>query len=610
MKFKRPLLILAASLLLVGCGGNDSSSSGTTEDSAATVVSSEPSEESVPPSSEDSSTSENSSSSEGHSEEIPIGSFKGTISILQGEETEEKELVENSGAYHLTVNLENLPSGKSLTDCIFTFPKDNAHIYFQDESPAVSNKRLAIIMAQGKETIEVEVTCGSETIKVTREIEIKKNKALYTTISTPDDFFEKVLTATEGRFELGANLDLGGRNTDAVAAGVTFNGILDGNGHTIKNFNANPGSDGTHGGLWAFLGSGLVTNLHLIGEENQTKGFGGLIAGEMQDKSLVDNCLVEVTSTVATGDDFDWTWCRSGGVAGVLRGEIRNSVLVNAGENLQVLTGAPYAGTSGRHAMTNIYSNVAENATVPFIPDPNQDWCGNAIVTDCRFDVAFSDGKASDYNLDSSVWTLVDGKTPALAHDGEDAVISAPSVSAKASKTSLVVGSGTTSEIIINVRNAGGSVVSYGYTTSDDFDTYATASLVDNVIEISPIAAGSVTITPNATVDGNLLTADPITITIKTQEEGGEEDLWDPEFTFVKAYNDNYVMLGYKTNPFDNAYDFSYFVLDHSEEHLTWHNKDGENYQFFIGTNAPGTYTLTFYNSNNDAYAEGSFTIA
>jgi len=610
MKFKRPLLILATSLLLVGCGGNDSSSSGTTEDSAATVVSNEPSEESVPPSSEDSSTSENSSSSEGHSEEIPIGSFKGTISILQGEETEEKELVENSGAYHLTVNLENLPSGKSLTDCIFTFPKDNAHIYFQDESPVVSNKRLVIIMAQGKETIEVEVTCGSETIKVTREIEIKKNDALYTKISTPDDFVEKVLTATEGRFELGANLDLGGMDTDAVSAGVTFNGILDGNGYTIKNFNANPGSDGTHGGLWAYLGSGLITNLHLIGEENQTNGFGGLIAGEMQDKALVDNCLVEVTSTVVTGDDFDWTWCRSGGVAGVLRGEIRNSVLVNAGENLQVLTGAPYAGTSGRHAITNIYSNVSETATIPFIPDPNQDWCGNAVVTDGHYDVVFSDSKASDYNLDSSVWTLADGKMPALAHDGEDAVISTPSVSAKASKTSLIVGSGVTSEITINVKNAGESAVSYGYTTSDDFDTYATASLTDNVITISPVAAGSVTITPNATVDGTLLTADPITITIKAQDEGGDGDLWDPEFTFVKAYNDNYVMLGYKTNPFDDAYDFSYFVLDHSEEHLTWHNKDGENYQFFIGTNDPGTYTLTFFNSSNVAYAEGSFTIA
>lgn len=530
------LWILAASVLVLSsCGGGAASSSSSVKGSSASSATTQSSSadktsttsqgqsssqaassSSKEQSSASSSEQQSSSSVSSSSSVTPVAEFKATIALTQiGTGDAVVSPKEDSGAYLLTVTPENLPTGKTLADCDFTFPGDSIFGSFLDLAIPEANKKQFVTNFAGVNDIKVGVKCGDDSTVAELKLVIAKDETKYTQIATPDDFMSKVLKATVGRFELAANLDLGGLDTNGPASSVTFNGVLDGAGHTVKNFVANPQADGTLGGLWAHVGSGLIRNLHLIGTENQTAGWGSLLGKEVQEKAVVEDCLFEATSTITPAD---WTWQRSGIFAGFLKGTIRNSIAVNKTANAQMLDVAPYASKTGA-VIDNVYTATADAALiVPF--DPNggtADWSGTAAVTNLHKGMVWADSHVADYTLDNTIWTLADGKMPVLAHDGDTFVKAAAKLNANASTTSLTVG-GSAATITAKAENFGGDVT-YSFEGSAGYDaviSVAQNATDKNVFTVSPVAAGTASITIKATDGTDAVSAKAIEFTVTT----------------------------------------------------------------------------------------------
>lgn len=443
--------------------------------------------------------------------------FKATIALTNiGDGSAVASLKEGSGAYLLTVTPENFPAGKTLDDCTFTFPGDSALGYFQALTTPVANQRNFLANFAGVNDIKVAVACGDSTATAELKLIIAKDETLYTKIATPDDFVSKVLAATTGHFELAANLDLDGISTNGAKNNVTFNGELDGNGYTVKNFVANPINDGTLGGLWAHVGSGLIRNLHLTGTENQTAGWGSLLGKEVQDMAIVEDCLFEATSIVDTSANFDWTWKRSGIFAGSLKGTIRNCVTVNQTANAQMLDVAPYAsGASAK--IDNVYTAQSDEALIiPF--DPNggtQAWSGTATVTNLHKGMVWANSKVADYALDNTIWALADGKMPTLAHDADTFVKASPTLSAAATSASLTVG-GASASITASANHFAGAVT-YSFEGSSgyaDVISVTQDSTDATKFAVAPVAPGTASVTIKATDGTDTLSATPIEFTV------------------------------------------------------------------------------------------------
>ena len=476
MKTKLLLTLAASALLLAACGGTpkptptpsseettsettsveseDSSeeevtSEGTSEETTSEEATSEETTSEETTSEEatseettsEESSEESSESSESSSEEEHEPSAKAVLrNIGTGEEV--TSVTEGTGAYKLVVEFENLPDGADPASATYTFPKSTGIARVQEQAGFAANERLFVVEFAGKinETIKVDFNLGGDHLvfNTPLKLDIAKNDALYTKIGTPEDFVSKVLTATTGRFELTANLDLGGMDAPGAKSNVTFNGLLDGNGHTISNFVAAPLDDGTTGGLWTHVGSGLIRNTHFVGTINQTAGWGSLLGKEVQELAIIENCLFEATSTVDTSA-LDWTWQRSGIVAGFLKGTVRDCVTFNVTHNAQMFDVAPYSGPTSH--IQNVYTSSADNLSVPF--DPNggtQEWSVPGDVVGCTYSVDWATIDLETVKLDSSIWTLAAGVAPKLAHDGESAVTFSPALEIVGIPNSLKVG--------------------------------------------------------------------------------------------------------------------------------------------------------------------------
>jgi hypothetical protein len=421
---------------------------------------------------------------------------------------------EGSAARPLFLTLENIPSGKSIDDYTFTWPQSNANYEIGDYGPDIqSYKKFFTPVNPGSYDISVKVLLGEQEITTCNlMITVEADYSKYTEIKTPDDFVSKVMKSTSGanKFALGANIDLGGINTDGAKNNVSFNGVLDGRGYTVKNFNANPADNGTNGGLFLnVMANAAIRNTHFIGTMNQTAGFGGLLCREMM--GTVEDCIFEGESTVDTSGFFDWTWCRSGIVAGMLKGTIRNSVVCNLSTNAQVLDTTAYAGISsdGPVLIDNVYtagdSTEASQHVLPFNPDPSQAWCGVANVKNLHDKMDFAASVAADYDLTGSYWKLEDGKMPVLTHDADDFASFAPAVSATASSKTLKVG-GDNATVTLSTKHFKGDVA---YSASASLDGIVTATNnQDGTFTIAPVAEGETTLTFTATAGEESAAAD------------------------------------------------------------------------------------------------------
>ena len=261
----------------------------------------------------------------------------------------------------------------------------------------------------GKGTVKVTATVDGKEYKASLNITVEADYTKYTEIKTADAMVELLnkKDAINGKYCLGANIDLGGMQVNGRANNSIFVGTIDGRGYTLSNFvvknDSSLETDKATGLFWQY--QGVLRNIHIKGTIDSA-GFSGLLAKEVcGPQAKITDCLFEAKN-VQTG--VDWTWARNGVIASTLQNEAKVENVVTNLDATDAMCLPFFGGDISAQVMENI------NHT------PFDSTLASAYTT-----------------LDSSVWTLEDNKMPVLAHDSEAPEKLEAMLTASADTTSL-----------------------------------------------------------------------------------------------------------------------------------------------------------------------------
>lgn len=377
----------------------------------------------------------------------------------------------------------------------------------------------------GKGTVKVTATVNGKEYKASLNITVEADYTKYTEIKTADAMIELLnkKDAINGKYCLGANIDLGGMQVNGRANNSIFVGTLDGRGYTLSNFvvknDSSQETDKATGLFWMY--QGVLRNIHIKGTID-TAGFSGLLAKEVSGpQAKITDCLFEAKN-VQTG--VDWTWARNGVIASTLQNEakVENVVTNLDATDAMCLPFFAYSWT-GTQVMKNAYTNIAHDTQnenyKPFNPEGRDI---SAQVMENINHTPFDSTLASAYTtLDSSIWTLEDNKMPVLAHDSEAPEKLEAKLTASADTTSLSMKEdGTkTATITTSLKYSTETLSDYSYTLDpSDASVISVTNNNDGTFGITAVAAGEATVSVSAKLGDKTLTAEAITFTVKSAD--------------------------------------------------------------------------------------------
>lgn len=377
----------------------------------------------------------------------------------------------------------------------------------------------------GKGTVKVTATVDGKEYKASLNITVEADYTKYTEIKTADAMVELLnkKDAINGKYCLGANIDLGGMQVNGRANNSIFVGTIDGRGYTLSNFvvknDSSLETDKATGLFWQY--QGVLRNIHIKGTIDSA-GFSGLLAKEVcGPQAKITDCLFEAKN-VQTG--VDWTWARNGVIASTLQNEakVENVVTNLDATDAMCLPFFAYSWTATQ-VMKNAYTNIAHDTEhenyKPFNPN------GGDISTQVMENInhtPFDSTLASAYTtLDSSIWTLEDNKMPVLAHDSEAPEKLEAMLTASADTTSLSMKEdGTkTATITTSLKYSTETLSDYSYTLDpSDASVISVTNNNDGTFGITAVAAGEATVSVSAKLGDKTLTAEAITFTVKSAD--------------------------------------------------------------------------------------------
>ena len=377
----------------------------------------------------------------------------------------------------------------------------------------------------GKGTVKVTATVNGKEYKASLNITVEADYTKYTEIKTADAMVELLnkKDAVNGKYCLGANIDLGGMQVNGRANNSIFVGTLDGRGYTLSNFvvknDSSQETDKATGLFWQY--QGVLRNIHIKGTIDSA-GFSGLLAKEVcGPQAKITDCLFEAKN-VQTG--VDWTWARNGVIASTLQNEakVENVVTNLDATDAMCLPFFAYSWT-GTQVMKNAYTNIAHDTQSenykPFNPSEGDI---SAQVMENINHTPFDSTLASAYTtLDSSIWTLEDNKMPVLAHDSEAPEKLEAMLTASADTTSLSMKEdGTkTATITTSLKYSTETLSDYSYTLDpSDASVISVTNNNDGTFGITAVAAGEATVSVSAKLGDKTLTAEAITFTVKSAD--------------------------------------------------------------------------------------------
>lgn len=377
----------------------------------------------------------------------------------------------------------------------------------------------------GKGTVKVTATVNGKEYKASLNITVEADYTKYTEIKTADAMVELLnkKDVINGKYCLGANIDLGGMQVNGRANNSTFVGTLDGRGYTLSNFvvknDSSQETDKATGLFWMY--QGVLRNIHIKGTIDAA-GFSGLLAKEVRGpQARITDCLFEAKN-VQTG--VDWTWARNGVIASTLQNEakVENVVTNLDATDAMCLPFFAYSWT-GTQVMKNAYTNIAHDTQnenyKPFNPEGRDI---SAQVMENINHTPFDSTLASAYTtLDSSIWTLEDNKMPVLAHDSEASEKLEAKLTASADTTSLSMKEdGTkTATITTSLKYSTETLSDYSYTLDpSDASVISVTNNNDGTFGITAVAAGEATVSVSAKLGDKTLTAEAITFTVKSAD--------------------------------------------------------------------------------------------
>lgn len=377
----------------------------------------------------------------------------------------------------------------------------------------------------GKGTVKVTATVDGKEYKASLNITVEADYTKYTEIKTADAMVELLnkKDAINGKYCLGANIDLGGMQVNGRANNSIFVGTIDGRGYTLSNFvvknDSSLETDKATGLFWQY--QGVLRNIHIKGTIDSA-GFSGLLAKEVcGPQAKITDCLFEAKN-VQTG--VDWTLARNGVIASTLQNEakVENVVTNLDATDAMCLPFFAYSWTETQ-VMKNAYTNIAHDTEhenyKPFNPN------GGDISTQVMENInhtPFDSTLASAYTtLDSSIWTLEDNKMPVLAHDSEAPEKLEAMLTASADTTSLSMKEdGTkTATITTSLKYSTETLSDYSYTLDpSDASVISVTNNNDGTFGITAVAAGEATVSVSAKLGDKTLTAEAITFTVKSAD--------------------------------------------------------------------------------------------
>ena len=377
----------------------------------------------------------------------------------------------------------------------------------------------------GKGTVKVTATVDGKEYKASLNITVEADYTKYIEIKTADAMIELLnkKDTVNGKYCLGANIDLGGMQVNGRANNSTFVGTIDGRGYTLSNFvvknDSSLETDKATGLFWQY--QGVLRNIHIKGTID-TAGFSGLLAKEVSGpQTRITDCLFEAKN-VQTG--VDWTWARNGVIASTLQNEakVENVVTNLDATDAMCLPFFAYSWTETQ-VMKNAYTNIAHDTQSenykPFNPEGRDI---SAQIMENINHTPFDSTLASAYTtLDSSIWTLEDNKMPVLAHDSEAPVKLEAMLTASADTTSLSMKEdGTkTATITTSLKYSTETLSDYSYTLdSSDASVISVTNNNDGTFGITAVAAGEATVSVSAKLGDKTLTAEAITFTVKSAD--------------------------------------------------------------------------------------------
>ena len=377
----------------------------------------------------------------------------------------------------------------------------------------------------GKGTVKVTATVDGKEYKASLNITVEADYTKYTEIKTADAMVELLnkKDAINGKYCLGANIDLGGMQVNGRANNSIFVGTLDGRGYTLSNFvvknDSSLETDKATGLFWQY--QGVLRNIHIKGTIDSA-GFSGLLAKEVcGPQAKITDCLFEAKN-VQTG--VDWTWARNGVIASTLQNEakVENVVTNLDATDAMCLPFFAYSWTETQ-VMKNAYTNIAHDTQnenyKPFNPNGGDI---SAQVMENINHTPFDSTLASAYTtLDSSIWTLEDNKMPVLAHDSEAPEKLEAMLTASADTTSLSMKEdGTkTATITTSLKYSTETLSDYSYTLDpSDASVISVTNNNDGTFGITAVAAGEATVSVSAKLGDKTLTAEAITFTVKSAD--------------------------------------------------------------------------------------------
>lgn len=377
----------------------------------------------------------------------------------------------------------------------------------------------------GKGTVKVTATVDGKEYKASLNITVEADYTKYIEIKTADAMVELLnkKDTVNGKYCLGANIDLGGMQVNGRANNSTFVGTIDGRGYTLSNFvvknDSSLETDKATGLFWQY--QGVLRNIHIKGTID-TAGFSGLLAKEVSGpQTRITDCLFEAKN-VQTG--VDWTWARNGVIASTLQNEakVENVVTNLDATDAMCLPFFAYSWTETQ-VMKNAYTNIAHDTQSenykPFNPEGRDI---SAQVMENINHTPFDSTLASAYTtLDSSIWTLEDNKMPVLAHDSEAPVKLEAMLTASADTTSLSMKEdGTkTATITTSLKYSTETLSDYSYTLDpSDASVISVTNNNDGTFGITAVAAGEATVSVSAKLGDKTLTAEAITFTVKSAD--------------------------------------------------------------------------------------------
>lgn len=377
----------------------------------------------------------------------------------------------------------------------------------------------------GKGTVKVTATVDGKEYKASLNITVEADYTKYTEIKTADAMVELLnkKDAINGKYCLGANIDLGGMQVNGRANNSIFVGTIDGRGYTLSNFvvknDSSLETDKATGLFWQY--QGVLRNIHIKGTIDSA-GFSGLLAKEVSGpQARITDCLFEAKN-VQTG--VDWTWARNGVIASTLQNEakVENVVTNLDATDAMCLPFFAYSWT-GTQVMKNAYTNIAHDTQnenyKPFNPEGRDI---SAQVMENINHTPFDSTLASAYTtLDSSIWTLEDNKMPVLAHDSEAPEKLEAKLTASADTTSLSMKEdGTkTATITTSLKYSTETLSDYSYTLDpSDASVISVTNNNDGTFGITAVAAGEATVSVSAKLGDKTLTAEAITFTVKSAD--------------------------------------------------------------------------------------------